>query len=170
MNEYRNKKLDVSQNGIIDRFQKVLPKKSVDIVAMAREFNCSVEEVPMPAGMSGAIVKEDSSKYQIFVNETESNERKRFTIAHELAHCLLHKKALGDGISENIMFRGKLSNIFETEANKVAADILMPENRLNELIETRKYGFNELATIFGVSRAAILVRLGIPEHPDYHAC
>ncbi len=98
------------------------------------------------------ILKEGNGEYAIYSNGKDPKVRRRFTYAHELAHFLLHKEHIGDGLRENPLFRSILSNQQEIEANKLAADILMPLPILNELAE-----------IFDVSRSAMLIRLGIPD-------
>lgn len=162
MTEYRRKKLSGEQNALIDEFQQSLPKKPVSIVRLARKFGLEVFREKMPPGISGAIRKTEDG-YAIYSNRAELETRRRFTYAHELAHYLLHREQIGDGLNENVLFRSNLANELEVEANKIAADILVPTEMLNELAETRKYGVRELAEIFGVSRSMMLIRLGIPE-------
>lgn len=161
MTDYRDEKLTEYENKRIDKFQKSLPDAPVDIVGLAEDFGLEVWRVKLPIDTSGVIRKEDDI-YAIYADEDDSVERRRFTYAHELAHFLLHKEDIGNGVSENTLFRSNLSNSKEIEANKIAADILMPSSVLNELAETRKYGVRELAKVFKVSRSAMLVRLGIP--------
>ena len=52
--------------------------------------------------------------------------RRRFTIAHEIAHFLLHRDKIGDQLSDDAMYRSSLSSDDERAANRLAADILMP--------------------------------------------
>ena len=168
LNEYRFKKLNDEENEMINSFQKSLPDKPVDIIGLSKAFGCEVVDKTLPLGISGAIIK-NGDKYIIYTNKIEPESRKRFTCAHELAHFLLHKDFMGDGIKDNIMFRSSLTNQQETEANKIAADILIPEEVLNNVISERRFkGINELADAFGVSRSALLVRMGIPEYPGYN--
>ena len=161
MSEFRNKKLTAEENARIDEFQKSLPEEPVSVVGLAKSFGLKVWRAEMSEGISGAIRRENGG-YAIYANQDDSLTRRRFTYAHELAHFLLHREQIGDGINENALFRGNMANNLEVEANKLAAEILMPMNVLHEIAETRKYGVNELAEIFGVSRSAMLVRLGIP--------
>lgn len=121
--------------------------------------------MPMAWDVSGAIHRQSTGQYRIYVNERDSRERQRFTCAHELAHFLLHRDVLEDKHEENVMYRSNLSNDKEISANKLAAEILMPYETLNRVAETRRYGIRELAEVFGVSRQALLVRLGIPDYP-----
>ena len=162
MSEFRHHKLSDEQNKKIEQFQESLPAKPVDIVGLAKSFGLKIWKIDFPATISGVIRKEEEG-YAIYANSNEPETRRRFTYAHELAHYLLHRDKIGDGIKENVLFRSNLANQLEIEANKIAADILVPMEMLNKLAETRKYGVRELANVFAVSRSAILIRLGIPE-------
>ena len=161
MSEFRQHKLSDEQNALIDKFQKTLPDKPVDIVALAENFGLEVWRSDMSPRISGSIRKEEKG-YAIYANQNEPKARRRFTYAHELSHYLLHRERIGDGINENVLFRNTMENWLEIEANKLAADILMPMKMLNKLAETRKYSVDDLAEFFDVPRSAILVRLGIP--------
>ncbi len=164
MSKFYHPNLLDEQNQTIDKFQKSLPDKPVDIVKLAKEgFGLEVWHATLPPKISGMILKEDNGKYAIYSNRKDLKVRRRFTYAHELAHFLLHKEHIGDGLRENPLFRSTLSNQQEIEANKLAADILMPLPILNDLAETQEYGVNDLAKIFDVSRSAMLIRLGIPD-------
>lgn len=161
MAEYRQRVLQQEENDKIDQFQKALPKAPVDIVKLSESFGLAVWRAELPRGISGAIRREGGG-YAIYANKNEPTVRRRFTYAHELAHYFLHRDDIGDGLNENVLFRSNLTNDKEVAANKIAAEILMPLKMVNELAETKKYGVRELADIFRVSRATMLLRLGIP--------
>ena len=161
MSEFRHHKLSGEDNARIDKFQESLPDKPVPVAELAEDFGLDVWRAKLPPGVSGAIRRTENG-YAIYADRGDPETRRRFTYAHELAHYLLHREQIGDGLNENVLFRSNLENNLEVEANKLAADILMPMPMLNTLAETRKYGVRELAEIFGVSRAAMLIRLGIP--------
>jgi len=118
----------------------------------------------MSEGMSGKLYRDETSPkgWSIGVNAASSYTRKRFTIAHEIAHFLLHRNYIGDGVFDDTFYRSEhLSGSQETEANRFAADILMPY-RLLQGIAPRAQGIDELAKRFGVSQQAMSIRLGIP--------
>lgn len=156
---YKNLPLEAAD--AIRAAQKSLPKEPVDIVGLAEKFGLEVFKAEMPPNISGTILKQDSG-YAIYSNKKEPWVRRRFTYAHELAHFLLHKESIGDGIKENILFRSPLSNEKEVEANRLAADILMPMSVLHKEADKEELGVEGLAKTFGVSRSAMLIRLGIP--------
>ena len=97
----------------------------------------------------------------IFVNQKDTIPRQKFTIAHELGHYFLHYEEAEDGEKDGafISFRGSKGKK-ETEANKFARDLLMPEElvraeHLKSFVPTSDY----LANIFGVSVASMKIRL-----------
>jgi Zn-dependent peptidase ImmA (M78 family) len=100
------------------------------------------------------------SGYAIFVNYTHPRGRQRFTIAHEIAHFVLHRDLIGDGVEDDALYRSKLSEWYETQANRMAADILLPAELVRESYSV--YGIKSLAglsTRFDVSGDAIRIRL-----------
>lgn len=64
-----------------------------------------------------------TSGVAIYVNKGHHVNRRRFTTAHEIAHFILHQDFIGDGIADDGLYRSKLSNAMEAQANKLAADI-----------------------------------------------
>lgn len=132
----------------------------VKLGKLASEFNIKIYEDNLPPMASGQIQKTGNT-YAITVQEGQSLERQRFTAAHELAHFFLHKEEIGDGIADNVMYRSNLSSKLETEANKLAADILMPMSEVNKKLDDN-FTIEELSEHFGVSHQAMKIRLGIP--------
>ncbi len=83
------------------------------------------------ASLSGFAVHKNGKRF-IGVNKDEPYERQRFTIAHELGHLFLHKdESVNYDTGGMILFRedhtGDGSDSKEVEANKFAAELLMPE-------------------------------------------
>lgn len=149
---------------IIRQHQDAAP---VHVVPIANDLGVNVYRVPgWPDSISGRIIAAPSPKgghagYAIEVNASHPTVRRRFTIAHEIAHFILHRPMIGDALYDDAMYRSGLSNAQEREANRVAADILMPWhllNRENRLTMTPK----ELAEKYMVSETAMRIRLGLP--------
>ena len=142
---------------IIRRHQQNIP---VHIVPMANELGVSVfKNREFPDNLSGLIMKEDDGAYSIHVNGNHAITRQRFTMAHELAHFLLHKDDIGNGIKDDFLYRSGLSSRKEREANKLAAKLLMPEDLLkNE--ENAELTISEQADKFWVSHTTMDIRLG----------
>lgn len=152
--------------------EKYIHKIPVDVIALAEELGISVYCVPMEnEGLSGYISK-DADGYYICVNKNHAATRQQFTIAHEIGHFILHRDALdsgkllptmykiGDGITPALAradYNSPVYRAMETEANKFAAELLMPKdefikkaNECEDLIE--------LAQAFKVSVGAASIR------------
>lgn len=157
--------LTVSEaNATIKRHQAKAP---VEVVPIAEDFGLKVFRVQgWPDSISGMIKKDGerggSSGYAIFVNGKHPEVRRRFTIAHEIAHFVLHRDLIGDGITDDGLYRSGLSNTVEAQANKYAADILMPWHLVNGMTESGLDTVEALAKHFKVSKSAMAIRLGVP--------
>lgn len=109
---------------------------------------------------SGLTTGRVEGKLQIFLNESESHRRHRFSLLHEWKHALdfydqsiLYQK-LGDGD------KGLQHKQVEAIANDFAAHVLMPsELVITVWFETRNLA--QAADIFDVSRGAMRTRLEI---------
>ncbi len=106
--------------------------------------------------ISGAIQKSNQA-YTIFVNEDELSVRSRFAIAHELGHYYLHRQ---DDTREFITsFRGDKSSR-EKEANKFAAELLMPRKLLEQEYTRMVIPISDsLAKKFHVPKSAMRLQL-----------
>lgn len=98
----------------------------------------------------------------ITYNLSDAPVRRRFTVAHELGHL-----ALGHLSPGNPKFRDPATNFSysahkaeEREANRFAAELLMPANTLKYAIERKNlHSVDDLADLFGVSQVAMKYRL-----------
>jgi uncharacterized protein DUF955 len=149
---------------VIEAHQHKLP---IDVYAIALVLQIKVyHEKEWPDGLSGKIVKDarlgGQSGYAIYINGNHAETRQRFTLAHEIAHFALHKENIGDGIADDALYRSGLSNAQEAMANKLAADILMPWNLVNQKIKEGVDTVEALAQQFNVSISAMAIRLGVP--------
>jgi Zn-dependent peptidase ImmA (M78 family) len=154
------------QMHIIREHQKNYPVK---VAALAEALGVPVYNAGgWKDNVSGMIIKDKEnlydapSGYAIFVNKNHTKTRKRFTIAHELAHFILHKDKIGNGVSDDILYRSGLSNRVEVEANKWAADILMPWDLVVDAMQDGHTELEDLAKVFEVSKSAMAIRLGSP--------
>jgi Zn-dependent peptidase ImmA (M78 family) len=127
--------------------------------AMSIHVNMNAE---LPLNVSGKIIcrEEGGDKlYFIEVNAYHSQNRKRFTLAHEIAHFILHKHLMQGGITDNEMYRSGLSDQVEMEANRLAAELLMPAKLVRECWAKGVKSLSQLAIRFGASEEAIRIRL-----------
>jgi Zn-dependent peptidase ImmA (M78 family) len=151
----------------LDMIRPYQQQAPVDVVGIARALGLNVYSDNLPNGVSGQIVKRPQygspSGYSIIVNSNEAHVRQRFTVAHEIAHFILHCSSIGDGISESTLYRAAgLSSRQEVEANQLAAEILMPQNLLLLATQNGQYTARQMADTFNVSEVAMSIRLGLP--------
>jgi Zn-dependent peptidase ImmA (M78 family) len=145
-------------------FQLAAP---VDVVGIATNLGIKVWEASLAPTISG-VLKQDAehgghSGFVILVNKTEAYARKRFTVAHELAHYFLHRDRLGvGGLQDDTFYRSGLPTEDEYQANALAADILMPYSLIEKLKIEGINSIEGLANKLDVSVAAMKVRLQIP--------
>lgn len=150
---------------IISGHQKTAP---VNVVGIAEDLGLKVWETrSLPENISGKIFRDPMnggpSGFSISVNASEGILRKRFTVAHEIAHFILHRKQLDNGaLIDDTMYRSGLSTAEEAQANKLAADILMPYSLIQSLAAAGINDVESLANRLQVSPTAMKIRLGIP--------
>jgi len=142
----------------------------VPVEALAALVNAEIRYEPFAGELSGMVHRKSDGTAVIGVNGLHSNTRQRFTIAHELAHLLLHQNEEFH-VDENspIGFRSELSSkavdANEIEANQFAAALLMPAALVEAEIAKLPRNINSeqaiarLSEIFQVSEQAMTFRL-----------
>ena len=123
-------------------------------------------------GSSGQIKLDSQGKPEIYISTQDPPLRQRFTIAHEIGHFISYQAesyskeplAQKDGILER-SFLAKMSSEnlkCEQEANEIAAQLLMPEDKIKQAV-ARYGGANQpvafYAELFLVSSQAMSIRL-----------
>ncbi len=149
------------QREIIKKHHNEFP---VSVGSIAKEFGIDVKASTLPAGISGTI-QETNGSFFVRINRHDVKARQRFTVAHEIAHFLLHKDFIGDGITDDVLYRSKLSDVLEAQANRLAADIIMPWHLIEDSLSRNSdiKGEKKYETISdeaNVSTTAIKIRLG----------
>jgi hypothetical protein len=162
MNSHTWAKLDPRMKATISRFQAAPP---VDVRGLARALGVPVKAATLPPNISGEIRPGEEGGYIIRVSRHDSPGRQRFTVAHELAHYILHRHLIGKGITDDALYRSGQSDAVEAEANRLAADILMPADLIRERRRVvERIGVDDvadsLAQTFEVSPVAMKIRLG----------
>lgn len=151
---------DRSPKEIIDQYTNLAP---VNVERIVNDFGIKIMYAELGDNVSGAIKKDNlfggNSGYVILVNQADPKSRQRFTIAHELAHYLLHKEFIGDGIKEDTLYRSTLSNPMEKQANKVAANILMPRQLIKDLMSQYNNNIKNVAKKLQVSLQTLEIQL-----------
>ena len=145
----------------------------VPVEKIARALGVRVHRLPFEEDLSGMIYLDGKTPI-IGVNAQHHPNRRRFTVAHELGHLLLHRKALAGKVHVDrrfpVLMRDATSasglDSREIEANQFAAEMLMPLSLLLPEIQ-RKKAFDidddkpvtEIANRFRVSKQALQFRL-----------
>src|SRR4051812_44501345 len=147
---------------IIAGFQHDAPV-NVTAIAEALGLNVWESDVELPEGISGKIFRDPisggSSGFSIIVRESDPYVRKRFTVAHEVGHFVLHRNQIGESLTDDELYRSGLSTHQEARANRFAADILMPKDLIVRTISRLGGNPQVLASEFKVSEAAMRIRL-----------
>lgn len=153
----------------------------IDVESVAASLGIEVMKTPTEEDLSGFLLKHKEGPTVIGVNMLHHPNRQRFTVGHEIGHFLLHHHdevhvdrvfvKLRDGKS------GAGTHHEEIEANRFAAELLMPKDFLIkdmqtiaviELLDDR--GMQKLARKYQVSVQAMtnrLITLGILDPGDF---
>ncbi len=119
-----------------------------NIISLLEQNGIIVYEIDEIEKFDGVSFITDKGFPVIIVNKNFSNDRKRFTIAHELGHILLHNENLYPISS----YRDK-----EKEANIFASEFLMPEIEIkNSLRQLKMNDLGDLKSYWLTSMGAII--------------
>jgi len=144
----------------------------IPLEKIATFFNIEIQEEDFEGELSGILIRSSEGDI-IGVNSNHHDNRKRFTIAHELGHFILHKgEAIHIDRGFRVNYRDANSSLAidleEVEANAFAAALLMPEKKIKEVLRKKlKEGIDlqdsaelkKIAETFHVSQQSLLIRL-----------
>lgn len=135
-------------------------KIPVDIEMIANRMGAEINYQPVLAGGEDISGRFDIVNGQAIcsVRDTDTPQRRRFTLAHELGHFALGH---GGGFRDNLAsFNSHNYDQREVDANTFAAELLMPKNAIDFAIQKKNINdFYELAQLFNVSVPAMQYRL-----------
>lgn len=127
----------------------------VDVYGIAQNTGLHIIEKPFPndiANVSGFIDLSDDSAV-MYINADDAPNRRKFTVAHELGHWLLHREQIRADPEKTVLLRVALgvanNDPFEKEANAFAAELLVPMDFL--CAQEADKSVTELAELFQVS-------------------
>jgi len=134
----------------------------VDVVRIARALGLEVFDVGLDSNISGALVREPGADPTILLNESDSENRRHFSCAHEIGHFVRRSQDGGSERYEFVDYRGPLAaqgiDADEIYANQFAANLLMPEAEVKRLYK-KGIPIVALAVEFLVSEDAMRFRL-----------
>lgn len=138
----------------------------VPIVDIANELGLKVFNTSSLKDSQSGLINKENGEYIVYVNSSHSAVRKRFTIAHEVAHFLKHFDQLREEhyinnkqplCREDGVVLSDERKKMEIEANEIAAELLMPEEKFKEMWKKANTP-EEVAVKFNVSVSAVVVR------------
>ncbi len=163
----RYSKIAALVDDLLDRHRITTAPVPLERIATAEGL--LISKKPLDDDVSGFLLRSGSSMV-IGVNGNQAPNRRRFTIAHELGHALLHE---GDELHVDRGFRinfrdvnsSLASEIEEIESNTFAAWLLMPTRFLVKHVGMAHLDIDDgqevaiLAKKYGVSAQAMTYRL-----------
>jgi Zn-dependent peptidase ImmA (M78 family) len=151
-----------------------IAKAPVDLEKILNITGVTAEEADLGPDVSGLLAIHNGHG-MIAYSAEQSNQRQRFTIAHELGHFLLHKPDSEDTVfvDKDFIVKYRSNKAYteielrqEQEANAFAASLLMPKDLLFEELSKENIRsmsesalIDELARTFDVSVPAMTFRL-----------
>lgn len=149
--------IDRTPTDVIAAFTRKTP---VDVYGLANALGLEVvQDATLSDRISGKIERSWSGSVTITVNANHSKTRQRFTVAHEIAHFVLHRDEIGDGIKDDALYRSDLSEAIERQASSYAATILMPAPEVREAFARGVDTPIQLAQAFKVSPKVAEIRM-----------
>lgn len=144
----------------------------VPVEKIAKALGIQIRFSPLDDELSGMIYIKDGVPI-IGVNSLHHPNRQRFTIAHEIAHFKLHHDIISQEVHVDkkfaVLMRDSTSktgeNSIEVQANRFAAELLIPQSLLEKEIEGKIFDieddtlFDTIAKKFKVSRQMLEHRI-----------
>jgi Zn-dependent peptidase ImmA (M78 family) len=185
--------MGVRRKFIRDLAEKLLAKHCpngapVHVEAIAEHYGIELKLERVDDDLSGFLYRDDSGHTIIGANRNHHENRRRFTIAHELGHFLLHEAervhldSRTDGYALQLRSPASATgeNVNEREANLFAAEVLMPAKLLErdlrahnlDLLDDDEEGLKMLKALakkYKVSVQALTIRLNNLGYIQYEA-
>ena len=122
-------------------------KGRINIIEVANMLGIKVYSTADISSSSFIAYDSEDNFYKIYFNEKDAGTRKRFSIAHEIAHFLLHKdkiKTFGVVGRQNDK---SLTPKEEKEADALAGELLMPEVCVKEYMKQHNFTTDDKLSI-----------------------
>lgn len=162
--ETRNYINDLAQQVIIS-YSISIPITNIDEIV--HKIGGTIEEkINFDDLCDGTIIKDGNNSFRIAISPFQNEQRRSFTIAHELGHLFLHM-----GFRTNLklwenqkkaIYRRFGSSAQEYQANEFAASLLMPKDMYWRILKQNavdnRVDIAKIARYFNVSQAAAINR------------
>ena len=168
MTPRKRQKICEHVEALLQQHKVTAPPVPVDRIAKA--LGIQLRFSPLDDELSGMIyIRKDGPI--IGINSLHHPNRQRFTLAHECGHFLLHKAKITEAVHVDKSFPMLMRSTtgideMEIEANFFAAELLIPDAFIRELVKNdpididAEAAIDALAKRFKVSQAAMRLRLG----------
>ncbi|MDI5887677.1 ImmA/IrrE family metallo-endopeptidase [Flavobacterium yafengii] len=141
---------------------------SVDIVDLIVYYNGIVQERSLK-NSDGRLVMKNGKSIVTIDSKIEFPQRKRYVLAHELGHMVLHADHTASFMDDDTTLEGYKRGPQEKEANDFAAELLMPTYKFQKACEGKKFTpqlLSDLASHFNTSITSIVYRyIDLGNHP-----
>lgn len=117
--------------------------KTDDVFELVDYFNINVIETDLGSSTLGMYRYIKRNKF-IFLNNDLEHYQKKFVLAHELGHAILHSDLNCFFLEKKTLY---LKNKFEIEANKFAVELLVSDDDLKEL---EGYTIEQMSAILNI--------------------
>jgi len=131
--------------------------KVLDVYRLAENIGLSVYVADLDDDISGRLFCDEKGDWIAEINSVHHENRKRFTLAHEIAHFCSHIKDK-QVFEDSTFFRSNETDGMEIAANKFAAELLIPQTYFDEAISAGINTLDKLSEHFGVSSLAVQYR------------
>lgn len=141
----------------------IVSRPPVDVRKIGEGLGIEIVEMTQDLWFYGMLLGYHDSSY-IVVNKVLPEQKKRFTIAHELGHYVLHRQDM-------TYTAAKEKEYLHREANIFAAELCMPARLVKRLAGEWNNDHRILAEMFDVSETAMLAKmdeLGLVRKRDFH--
>jgi Zn-dependent peptidase ImmA (M78 family) len=166
LNSRKREAINTLANTLIDVLELSFP---IPVKDVPEKLGGTLIETPFIENNLEAMIRKVDDSFEIVIANHKPEQRKRFSIAHEIGHLFLHMgylikpelwESVGD-YKDSVYYRFGHS-IEEYEANEFAAAFLMPDYEFKKIakenLENGVYNVEEIAKYFGVSVEAATVR------------
>ncbi|PAV98586.1 hypothetical protein CJD50_03700 [Hafnia paralvei] len=137
--------------------QRQIVTSPLDVSRLTKELGITMRMLPMEGEESGCLKQSKDGSWIMTVNSLHHPHRQRFTIAHELAHYVKHTIHTKEFVDKAFFRDGKI-NQMESEANRFAAELLMPEDEFKRFVCETSKKVMDIASYFQVSSMAVRIR------------
>jgi len=155
--------------GLIDRFG-ITSSSEIDLEAIAWFLGVHIREARM-TGSEARLLRKGRRGIISVRKDVASEGRRRFSIAHELGHWILHEGAGQWWVCSAEDIYAYVGGLQELEANAFAAELVMPTPIFRPYCDRGTFGFmlvERLAELFCTSLTATALR--VVEHSPERCC